>query len=111
MKKCTPTTIDGYEQVILSELFKGRATIKCTAHRMGLSVRSLQRELEALGLNHRQMVNAARMKLACQLLADPSEKVKNIAIKAGFTDSSNFSRAFRRQLGVTPKVWRASHVQ
>jgi transcriptional regulator GlxA family with amidase domain len=49
-----------------------------------------------------------RMKRAQQLLVETNLPIAEIAIATGFADQSHFSRRFRRQLGVTPRVFRWS---
>ena len=43
---------------------------------------------------------------ALRYLARDGLSVKEVAYNLGFNDASNFSRAFRRWEGVTPKVYR-----
>jgi len=49
-----------------------------------------------------------RMKRAQQLLVETELPIAEIAIATGFADQSHFSRRFRKQLGITPRVFRWS---
>ena len=49
----------------------------------------------------------ARLKLACQLLANSDKTVADIAEACGFTSPYYFSRLFRREMGVAPTAWRS----
>jgi AraC-like DNA-binding protein len=40
------------------------------------------------------------------MLRESDATVAQIALRLGFSDSANFSRAFRRAVGVTPSVYR-----
>lgn len=50
-----------------------------------------------------------RMEQACRLLADPLIKVQDIALKVGYADNNNFSKAFRAYHGLSPSQYRAKH--
>jgi AraC family transcriptional regulator len=49
-----------------------------------------------------------RIDRAKALLASPSHSVTNIAIDVGFTETSSFTKAFRKLAGVTPTQYRQS---
>lgn len=52
-------------------------------------------------------VRRLRVEFACRRLADSDDALAEIAIAAGFTDQSHFTRVFRRCMGVTPAVFRS----
>lgn len=58
-----------------------------------------------------QYVNDFRIKEACRLLGDTDEPVTRIMFDAGFQTKSNFNREFLRVTGMSPKAWRARHLQ
>ncbi|RCK41444.1 hypothetical protein TH25_23755 [Thalassospira profundimaris] len=45
-----------------------------------------------------------------ELLAYPDQQIAIIAARNGFTHANDFSRAFRRRFGMTPRELRAAHV-
>ena len=47
-----------------------------------------------------------RQELACWLLQNTELSVEAVAERLGYRDTSNFSRTFRRWLGMTPNAWR-----
>jgi AraC-like DNA-binding protein len=47
-----------------------------------------------------------RMNLACRELADSNQSVDRIAAGLGYESPAAFSRAFRKQVGVSPAQWR-----
>ena len=71
-----------------------------------MSTRSLQRHLAAAGLSFAGLVDDVRFQLACGLLRDPHSKVVEVSAELGYTDSANFTRAFRRWAGVSPRSFR-----
>jgi AraC-like DNA-binding protein len=54
------------------------------------------------------MLAEARQRLAIDWLENTDKTVGEIAFDLGYTDSSNFSRAFRREVGLTPQAFRGS---
>jgi AraC-like DNA-binding protein len=84
--------------------------IETMAEITGLSVRSLQRRLAENGLSHSQLVDQARYQAATRLLEDADIRMTDIAMELNYSDSANFTRAFKRWAGVTPREYR-SHQQ
>jgi AraC family transcriptional regulator len=62
---------------------------------------------ESLGSYQRRL----RVRLACERLRDSSLSLAAIALDAGFTDQSHFTRVFKRLIGATPAVFRREHRQ
>jgi AraC family transcriptional regulator len=62
---------------------------------------------KATGMSPQRWQMDARVRCAQRLMYDePDESLANIAIRAGFSDQSHFSRAFCDILGLTPSAWR-----
>jgi len=74
---------------------------------MGVSERSLQRQLRRVGTSFRHEVDAARIRAARTLLADTDQKITAIALEVGCATLQHFSALFRRMTGETPTAWRA----
>jgi AraC-like DNA-binding protein len=47
-----------------------------------------------------------RLRQAADWLENTDKQVEEIAFDLGYTDASNFARAFRRQSGVSPQAFR-----
>lgn len=73
---------------------------------LGVSPRTLIRRLKANGLSYRALVDEARADLACWRLRHTADSIESIAFDLGYRDASNFSRTFRRWLGLTPTAYR-----
>lgn len=78
------------------------------AERLHLTSRTLIRKLAKEELKFKGLVNEVRLNKAKQLLQDTKTPINLIALKVGYQDSSAFVRAFKNQLGKTPKQWRDS---
>lgn len=81
-------------------------SLEHTAERLHMSTRTLKRRLQQEGLNYRDIIDGCLRERACTLLEEPRLAVSEIAWRLGYNDVSNFSRAFRRWTGQTPRQWR-----
>lgn len=71
-----------------------------------VSSRTLKRQLAEHGTSYRQLVDELRRDRALDLLEDPLVTTEAIAEELGYSDASNFHRAFRRWMGASPTSWR-----
>jgi len=78
------------------------------AGRLGLSVRTLHRRLSAEGLQYQRILDEVRHSLASEFLRGTSLSVEQVAARVGFSDASNFRKAFRKWTGGTPADFRAA---
>jgi AraC-like DNA-binding protein len=76
------------------------------AQALHLSERTLQRRLQEEGTSYQQLLDDTRRELAQQYLATPRMTLLEIAYLLGFSEPSNFFRAFRRWFGKTPGEYR-----
>jgi len=66
----------------------------------------LQHALRSEGVNCHEIARALRMRRAQQLLATPQMRLAEVALRAGYTDPSNFHRALLSPTGMTPGRFR-----
>lgn len=95
-------------QLIESLLPEQCPGIQIAAEAAGMSARTFQRRLAAAGLSFTDLATDCRIRLARDMLAASDIPVAEIAATLGYTDASNFSRAFRRQTGISPVAFRRS---
>jgi AraC-like DNA-binding protein len=98
------------QQLVHSLLKEGYPDISLVASATGTSVRSFQRQLAAANLNYSRIVEQVRFDRAIQLLHDPNIQLIEIALELGYTDAANFTRAFKRWTGTSPREFRRLHV-
>ncbi|MCG6886542.1 MAG: AraC family transcriptional regulator [Proteobacteria bacterium] len=91
---------------ITDSLPSGHVTEDHIAGRLNLSRRSLQRKLREQSTSYRELLENTRKELAGQYMADKSYSISEITYLLGFSDPSNFNRAFRRWKGVSPSAYR-----
>lgn len=84
----------------------GYPPIQQASEVLGISVRSLQRRLAEDGVSYSQVIEQIRFDQATKLLKNADETVTDVALSLGYTDQSNFTRAFRRIGGLTPREFR-----
>lgn len=102
-----PNTLAGLVRLQIELLLPtSAARVDLVSESLNLSTRTLQRDLAAQGLTFSQVLAEARMRQAAAWLERTDKPVIEIAFDLGYTDASNFTRAFRRQTGIAPQAFR-----
>jgi AraC-like DNA-binding protein len=82
-------------------------TMERMADQVGLSRSALHdRFVQFIGLTPMQYLTGWRMQIASRLLAQGNATLASVALDAGYDSEAAFSRAFKREVGVPPSVWR-----
>ncbi len=76
------------------------------ASALHMSVRTLHNRLADAGTTYQQLLDRTRRELAEQYMRQPNISVSEVAYLLGFSDCSNFSRAFHRWTGHSPSDFR-----
>ncbi|QYO67892.1 AraC family transcriptional regulator [Leptolyngbya sp. 7M] len=106
----SPSFAGSLRQLLQSMLQDGYPDIHIAAEATGISVRSFQRRLAEANLNYSHLVEQVRFDRAIELLNDPGIQLIDIALDLGYTDAANFTRAFKRWTGTSPREFRRLHV-
>jgi AraC-like DNA-binding protein len=77
--------------------------IACELH---VSERTLKRKLSEFKISYSNLLDNVRLQDACNLLETTELNIDDIALRLGYRDPANFTRAFRRWLGTTPSQYR-----
>ena len=88
-------------------LIRGHVSVIAIAAHLGMSRRTLDRRLDASGLQFQVALDETRCEYAQQLLACTRLKIATIATIVGYADPSILTRGFVRWTGVTPSQWRS----
>jgi len=96
---------DRLGRAVAEGIAAGGASIESVAERLGTSVRSLQRQLGNLGTTYSEVLDSVRRRIAIDALRRGRESVTEIALNLGFSETSAFSRAFRRWTGRPPSAY------
>jgi AraC-like DNA-binding protein len=88
-------------RLLADGLTGGPSDVEWVAERLHMSPRSLQRRLREAGTSFQVLLDALRRDLAMRYLAE-GLSLSEVAFLVGFTEPSNFHRAFKRWTGMTP---------
>ena len=91
---------------IIDHLPSGSVTDETVARALYMSSRKLQRQLQSAGTTFNTLLNEIRQDLAQTYLKEENTSMTEIAFLLGFSESSAFSRAFKRWMGVSPTKYR-----
>lgn len=108
--KKTPLSLS---QVIANKLEKDDCLFlsqEDIASKLNLSRRALHRLLQKEGKNFRGIANQARITQAKHLLTQPGYSISQVGHELGYTDAANFTRAFKKLEGMSPRDYRAKHL-
>ncbi|MFD2644592.1 AraC family transcriptional regulator [Pseudomonas japonica] len=98
--------IAGVTQKILEYLPDGDCTRNKVAKSLFMSPTTLQFKLSQRGTHFQQLLDDTRKALACTYLRQFARPVTEITFLLGFSDTSNFTRAFKRWTGLSPTDFR-----
>jgi AraC-like DNA-binding protein len=94
---------------IVGREFARPLRIEEVARRVSVSPRHLQRVFsDVTGVGFRTYLTRVRMSHAAWLVASTDTPIKTIAVRVGYRDHSQFSKAFKRTYGVSPSRSRAA---
>lgn len=105
--KDTPTT-DRLRSTLHKLLPSGKHTAEHASQRLGLSKRTLQRQLTAEGTTYQAVLDATRSELSLYYLRKHDMSVDEISYLLAYRDPNSFYRAFHNWTGMTPAQARAS---
>lgn len=94
------------EAALVERLPHGEPSQAKVAAALHLSVRGLQRRLAEEGTTYQELLDATRRELAQSYLRDPAYSIGDVTYLLGFSDTSSFTRAFRRWTGRAPSQYR-----
>lgn len=91
---------------LVRDALAGDASLERIAGQLHLAPRTLRRRLDALGTSFHELVEQLRRGLAVEYLVTTTLSVDEIGARLGYSDPSNFGRAFRRWTGMSPTAYR-----
>ena len=103
-----PDLVERTRRAISGRLRGGDPSLEGVARELGMSERSLQRHLRALGYTYNALADEVREATARLYLEQRDMALAEIGYLLGFADQSAFTHAFKRWTGSTPKEARAS---
>ncbi len=91
---------------IIDKLPAGTPDQESIASSLNLSLRSLQRKLKDEETSYRNLLEDTRRQLAMEYIKESHRTISEITFLLGFTEPSNFTRAFKRWTGHSPAEFR-----
>jgi AraC-like DNA-binding protein len=96
------------KSAIFEQLPSGHVTVEEVATELNKSVRTLRRKLREKGTSFKELLTQTRQELAERYIHNNSLSLTEIAFLLGFSDSSSFSRAYRKWTGQSPSEQRSA---
>jgi AraC-like DNA-binding protein len=98
------------EAIIYEQATNPDLTPAAVAMQLNVSLRQLYRAFSG-GESPAALIRRRRLERAAELLAArrPIANVESIAQECGFASAEYFSRAFRREFGLSPRAYRSAH--
>jgi AraC-like DNA-binding protein len=92
-------------RLLVTLLPSGNVDQDLVSGRLNRSTSTLQRQLKAEGLSYRDVLEGTQRNLAETYLRDKKYSLAQIAYLLGFSEQSNFSRAFKRWTSMSPRQY------
>lgn len=78
------------------------------AHKLGVSLRSLQRTLKQRELSYSALVGDCRARMAAMHLIQSELPLAEVGFLCGYSDQSHFTREFSKRVGMPPQKYRTA---
>ena len=95
--RARPLMTDHVRELVLAQLAAGPCSIEVAAKQIGVSRRTLHRQLAREGHTFSQILDDMRRELAARYVADKHRSLAEVSELLGFAAPSGFSRWYRRQ--------------
>jgi len=94
------------KEYLLKHLAYGKIDLPNISSALALSTRMLQRKLKEEGTSYSELLDECRQKMALKMIGHNKLPLAEVSYILGFSDQSNFSRAFKRWTGTSPNMFR-----
>jgi len=91
--------------LLVKAMLAGEVDQDGIARALNQSPSTLQRRLRREGTSYQTLLDSTRRELALEYLRQGEHSIADVAFLLGFADQSNFTRAFRRWTGKTPRQY------
>jgi signal transduction histidine kinase/DNA-binding response OmpR family regulator len=101
--KADTSFLEDLQKVIDENIIDKDLDVDMLSRMMNMSRSSFYRKIKGLiNLTPNELICISRLKIAAELLAKGNYKINEVANMVGYDQTSNFSRDFNKQFGVTP---------
>lgn len=98
--------VNRVKQIIIQTLSSGNCSKRRVAGEMAMSPSALQQKLAQLDSSFQELLNQVRQSLALAYMEQARVSITEMSFLLGFSDTSSFTRAFRRWTGKSPRDYR-----
>ena len=99
------------QDLVDRQIWSHQVGLGIVARELGMSAATLKRRLDAMNTSYSAILSERRLHHAVRLLEGSDISVREIAGSLGYTAVSNFSRAFSKAQGMSPRQWRVAPVR
>ncbi len=99
------------KRLLIDLLPSGKVDQELVSSRLNRSTSTLQRQLQVEGMSYRDVLESTQRRLAKTYLREKKHSHAQIAYLLGFSEQSNFSRAFKRWTSLSPRQYQKSSEQ
>ena len=111
-KKRAKLVEDKVRATVYSRLGRGTVSQSSVAAELGLSDRTLRRQLAAHNTSFQAIVDDCRIRQAVlEITRQNTVSISEIALRLGYSEHSTFSRAFSRCMGMPPQTYLRSVIE
>ena len=87
----------------------GDVSTQSMANAMEIPLRTFQRRLKENKISYKNLVEETRKSSTLEYMANDAFSLNEIAFLVGYSESTNFFRAFKSWTGVSPVEYRTKH--
>lgn len=95
--------LTGWLEVMLRESRNGMPSLGDLAAILNLTPRTLERRLKAENCQFHELCKRIRYQKAREMLLAGTHSITQVALELGYSDLANFTRAFKRESGKSPR--------
>ena len=96
-----------FSELVRTQILVNHVGLENAAEQTGLSPSTLKRRLAAENLSYSKLLDDLRLEMARSELREATRSLQEIARLLGYEHQSNFTRAFKKAQGETPRQYRA----
>ena len=98
-------------KLLLSKHIDKERLLKFYLDKLGVSQSTLQNAVrKTFDKTPKIMLDEALVMRAKRMLSDPTKRIQEVSIELGFSEATNFSKFFKKNIGLTPEAFRSKEV-
>ncbi len=99
--------LTSFRSILRQQVAMGGINSEEAARQLHMNSRTLARRLSAFGTTSSKEISSAKIEYAKHALKNSDRSIEQISLDLGYSDPSNFTRAFCKETGETPSDFRS----